>query len=171
MFGAHAVNAYVDVPRMTQDVDILSPDAASLAAELRDYLAERFGVALRIRTVAGGRGYRVSQVRRQGNRNLAHIRAVEQMPHTKRVSGVLVPAPADLIAMKLVAYAERSETPKSGTDWRDRAELLLAFPELKNEKGPVAERLTAMGCGKRVLDAWKTVVKTAVRPNNDEDGF
>ena len=30
LFGAHAVNAYVDEPRMTQDVDILSPRAAEL---------------------------------------------------------------------------------------------------------------------------------------------
>ena len=35
LFGAHAVNAYVQDPRMTQDVDILSPKAAELAEELR----------------------------------------------------------------------------------------------------------------------------------------
>ena len=29
VFGAQAVNAYVDQPRMTQDVDILSPRAAA----------------------------------------------------------------------------------------------------------------------------------------------
>jgi hypothetical protein len=39
LFGAQAVNAYVDEPRMTQDVDILSPRAAELAEELRAYLA------------------------------------------------------------------------------------------------------------------------------------
>lgn len=36
LHGAQAVNAYVDEPRMTQDVDVLSPRAAELAEELRD---------------------------------------------------------------------------------------------------------------------------------------
>ena len=40
LFGAHAVNAYVDEPRMTQDVDILSPRATELAEELRAYLSQ-----------------------------------------------------------------------------------------------------------------------------------
>ncbi len=35
LFGAQAVNAYVDEPRMTQDVDIVSTRAAELAEELR----------------------------------------------------------------------------------------------------------------------------------------
>ena len=38
VFGAQAVNAYVDEPRMTQDIDLLSTRAAELAEELRDYL-------------------------------------------------------------------------------------------------------------------------------------
>ena len=42
LFGAHAVNAYVDEPRMTQDVGILSPRAAELAEELRAHLAHDF---------------------------------------------------------------------------------------------------------------------------------
>ncbi|MGZ3380991.1 MAG: nucleotidyl transferase AbiEii/AbiGii toxin family protein, partial [Isosphaeraceae bacterium] len=45
LFGAHAVNAYVDEPRMTQDVDILSPRAAELAEELRVYLSGKFQIA------------------------------------------------------------------------------------------------------------------------------
>src|SRR2546422_551882 len=41
LFGAQAVNAYVDESRMTQDVDILSHRAAALAEELRQYLSAR----------------------------------------------------------------------------------------------------------------------------------
>ena len=63
LFGAHAVNAYVDEPRMTQDVDILSPRAAELAEELRGYLSQRFQIAVRVRTVANGIGRRLYQVR------------------------------------------------------------------------------------------------------------
>jgi hypothetical protein len=49
------VNAYVGEPRMTQDIDVLSLQAASLAEELRRYLSERFYIAVRVRMVKGGR--------------------------------------------------------------------------------------------------------------------
>jgi hypothetical protein len=48
LFGAQAVNAYVDEARMTQDVDILSPRAPELAEEIRKYLNDRFKIAVRI---------------------------------------------------------------------------------------------------------------------------
>lgn len=64
LFGAQAVNAYVDEPRMTQDVDILSPRAAELAVELSDYVSERFHIAVGVREVGQGRGYRLFQVRK-----------------------------------------------------------------------------------------------------------
>ena len=38
VYGAQAVNAYVDEPRMTQDVDVLSHRAAERSDELREYL-------------------------------------------------------------------------------------------------------------------------------------
>ncbi|MCH8956833.1 hypothetical protein IIA28_16150 [candidate division KSB1 bacterium] len=38
MFGAQAVNAYVEEPRMTQDLNLLSVRADELAQELKDYL-------------------------------------------------------------------------------------------------------------------------------------
>src|SRR5437588_12713981 len=47
VFGAQAVNAYVDEPRMTQDIDLLSPRAEELAEELRAHLRERFHIAVR----------------------------------------------------------------------------------------------------------------------------
>src|SRR5438477_4449556 len=49
LFGAQAVNAYLDEPRMSQDVDILSTRAAELAEELRSHLADTFHIAVRIR--------------------------------------------------------------------------------------------------------------------------
>ena len=52
LFGAQAVNAYVDEPRMTQDVDVLSTRAAELAEELRAHLAATFTIAARVRAVA-----------------------------------------------------------------------------------------------------------------------
>src|SRR6266542_3681162 len=57
--GAQAVNAYVDVSRMTQDVDIVSPRAADLADELRSFLRERFRIRVRVREVQDGAEYRI----------------------------------------------------------------------------------------------------------------
>src|SRR3954465_15382523 len=71
LFGAQAVNAYVDEPRMTQDVDIMSPRAAELAEELRTHLATTFHIAVRVRAVAEGKGFRVFQLREPKNRHLA----------------------------------------------------------------------------------------------------
>src|SRR5215813_2945968 len=59
VFGATAVNAYVSEPRMTQDIDIMALDAEAMAEALRQYLSERFHIAVRVRVVRGGKGYRL----------------------------------------------------------------------------------------------------------------
>src|SRR5438128_650614 len=76
---AFAVNAYVSEPRMTQDVDLVSVAARDLAAALRDHLAHRFRIAVRICEVARERGFRVYQDQKTGNRHLADLRAVETL--------------------------------------------------------------------------------------------
>lgn len=131
LFGAQAVNAYVVEPRMTQDIDLLSPRASEIAQELRNYLSDRFHIAVHVREVGDGRGYRLYQVQKPNNRHLVDIRQVETLPETQEIAGVQVMAPADLIASKVISYYQRQGKPKSGTDWRDLAMLLLAFPELK----------------------------------------
>ncbi len=50
LFGAQAVNAYVGEPRMTQDVDLLSTRAKELAEEFKDFLSDKFHIAVRVRT-------------------------------------------------------------------------------------------------------------------------
>ena len=42
LFGAQAVNAYVDESRMTQEVDLLSLRARDVAGEIRDFLQKIF---------------------------------------------------------------------------------------------------------------------------------
>jgi len=49
LYGAQAVNAYVDEPRMTQKVDIMSTRGKALAEEIRRLLNERFKIATRVR--------------------------------------------------------------------------------------------------------------------------
>lgn len=171
VFGAQAVNAYVNEPRMTQDIDLMSPRAAELAQELRDYLNKLFHVAMRVRQVGEGRGYRLYQVQKSGNRHLVDVRSVETLPPSQRIEQVLVAAPAELIASKVIAYHQRRGTPKSGTDWRDLAMLLLTFPELKCDTGPVVDRLKAASADPMVLSVWNELVAQEIQPVDEDDEF
>ena len=171
VFGAQAVNAYVGEPRMTQDVGLLSPRAAALAEEIRSFLAARFHIAVRVREVGDGRGYRVFQVRKAGNRHLVDVRPVETLPATQRIADVLVLAPVDLIASKVVSLQQRQGSPKSGTDWRDLAMLLLTFPDLKRDPGPVTDLLVASGASPAVLAAWREIVVQDIRGSDEDEEF
>ncbi len=62
IFGAMAVNAYIEERRMTEDVDIVSNRALEFAEELRGHLSETFHIAVRIRKVGGEVGFRLSRV-------------------------------------------------------------------------------------------------------------
>jgi hypothetical protein len=171
LFGAHAVNAYVKESRMTQYVDILSPRAAEFAEELRAYLSERSHIAVRIRTVAGGLGYRLYQVRKPENRHLVDVRSVNGLPPHQVVEDVLVTPPADLVCQKVVSLVSRSGTAKRLTDLADISRLLLTFPELKTIEGPVADRLRATGATGPVLDAWREIASQEILAEDDEAGF
>jgi hypothetical protein len=171
VFGAQAVNAYVHEPRMTQDIDLLSPRAEKLVQELRDHLSQQFHIAVRVRKVVGGQGYRLYQVRKSGNRHLVDVRSVETLPAAERIADILVLAPAELIASKVISYCQRRGQPKSGTDWRDLAMLLLTFPDLKRDPGPVVDCLRVTGVDPTVLSAWKELVAQEIRPEDENDGF
>jgi hypothetical protein len=170
-FGAQAVNLYTGAMRMTEEVDVASTRAAGLAEELREHLAERFGIAVRVRSVRGGAGYRIYEVRKEGNRHLVDIRPVAQLPPSRRVDGFLVVTPEEAVAGKLAAWVGRKGRPKAGTNWRDLATLLLHFPELKTESGPVRERLAARGADEELLRAWSDIVGQEIVPESDEDEF
>ncbi len=169
VFGAQAVNAYVDEPRMTQDIDLLSFRAAELAQEIRDYLSKRFHIAVRVRQIGKGQRYRLFQVRKSGNRHLVDVRPVEKLPLAQRIADVLVVTPAELIASKVIAYHQRRSQPKSGTDWRDLAMLLLAFPELKRDSGPVVEQLQAAEADPAVFKVWRELVVQKIRPPDENE--
>ena len=171
VFGAQAVNAYVPEPRMSQDIDLLSPRAAELAEELRTHLADRFHIAARVREVADGRGYRLYQIQKSGNRPLVDIRFVPALPPSQRIAQVLVASPEELIALKVIAYHLRRGQPRSGTDWRDIAMLLLTFPNLKTEDGSVAERLRAENAGEEAIKLWKELANQEIQTTDEEDEF
>src|SRR5215217_2133614 len=171
VFGATAVNAYVPEPRMTQDIDLISPRAADLAEELRQYLSERFHIAVRVRVIGEGKGYRVFQIRKDGNRHLVDVRPVANLPESQRIEDVLIASPAELIAMKVASYHTRRGRPKAFSDRRDLAMLLLAFPDLKHESGPVENSLKSLGVSEQVLNSWRELVAEEIRQPNDDEEF
>src|SRR5947209_5284772 len=112
LFGSHAVNAYVSEPRMTQDVDIMSNRGEDFAEELRVFLNKKFHIAVRVRNIREGLGFRIYQVRRPGNRHLVDVRPVVQFPPFKKVKTVQVVTPPELIALKVICMLSRENTPK-----------------------------------------------------------
>jgi len=171
LFGAQAVNAYVDEARMTQDVDILSPRAVELAEELRAYLSHRFQIAVRTRTVASGQGHRLYQVRKPKNRHLADVRSVNALPAHQVVEEILVVPPAELISQKVQSMINRSKSAKGPTDLTDIRRLLLTFPDLKSAEGLVADCLRASGASGPVIEAWREIAAQDIVPENDDDGY
>jgi Nucleotidyl transferase AbiEii toxin, Type IV TA system len=171
VFGAQAVNAYVSEPRMTQDIDLMSLQAREFAEELRTYLAKRFNVAVRVRVVGEGKGYRIYQLQKTENRHLVDVRPVQVLPATQRIAGVLVMAPAELIASKVVSYHSRRGKPKAGTDWRDIAMLLLKFPELKEDKTVVTDLLVKQKADEATLTLWQDLAAQSIQAEDDEDEF
>ena len=174
LYGAQAVNAYVDEPRMTQDVDILSPRAADFADEICSFLHRQFRIAVRIRRIQEGVAYRIYQVRKPKNRHLVDVRKVPAMPPTQRVDDVLVLTPTELIASKILSMVGRPKTAKGLIDQADLRRLLLAFPELKHHTGTVHDRLDAAiseGADPQVLPTWKQLVDEEIIPDDENDGF
>jgi Nucleotidyl transferase AbiEii toxin, Type IV TA system len=171
LYGAQAVNAYIDEPRMTQDVDIASPRAAELAEELRKFLNHRFHIAVRVREVREGLGYRIYQVRKPKNRHLVDLRPVNELPPAQRVRKVLVVIPPELIANKVMSMVGRQKKRKGTMDRADLMTLLVTFPELKTMEGEVAERLRAAGATSEVMAAWKELVEEEILPDDEDEGY
>lgn len=154
LFGAQAVNAYVSEPRMIQDVDLLSVNAKDFAEELRTHLSETFHIAVTVREIGEGKGFRIYQTRKEGNRHLVDIRPVEKFPETQTVEEIKILSPLELIVSKVISYHSRRGKPKSGTDWRDLAVLILRFPELKEQ---ISSVLQAKNVGEAVLKTWTEI--------------
>lgn len=169
VFGAQAVNAYVDEPRMSQDIDLVSTRATELAKEIREYLSEHFPITIHV--VGNGNGYRLFQIQKPRNRHLVDVRPAESLPHTERIEDVLVMSPPELIAHKVIAYHAHRGQPKAGTDWRDLAMLLLTFPELKREEGSVSETLKSIDAKEDVMETWRELVARKLVESDDDGEF
>jgi hypothetical protein len=171
IFGAMAVNAYIDERRMTEDVDIVSTRAIELAEALRQHLTDRFHVAVRVRAVRGGIGFRLYQLANPKNRHLVDVRPVESLPTTERINDILVVTPPEVIAGKVISCLRRKGRPKSFTDRRDLAHMLLKFPEFKAVEGVVQQRLVAQGADEQVLAFWRELVAEKILAEEEDDEF
>lgn len=168
LFGAQAVNAYVSEPRATQDVYILSTRAKEFAEELREHLSERFHIAVRVREI-GEKGLRVYQTRKEGNRHLVDVRNESTLPATQRIEDINVLTPVELIASKVISCESRRGNPKSGTDWRDIAMMLLRFPDLKVADGEVMRVLSNKNAGANAKRLWNDIVVQDISIEDDDD--
>ena len=165
LFGATAVNAYVSEPRMTQDIDLLSTDAKNLAEELKNFLSEKFHIAVRVREI-GEKGLRIYQVRKEGNRHLIDVRSVTEFPETEIVENIRVLSPLELIVSKIISFQSRYGKPKSWTDRRDLAVLLLRFPELTEKVSAV---LIEKNVGEAILKTWSEIENQDFQIEDDDD--
>ncbi len=168
LFGAQAVNAYCETERMTHDIDVMSTEAGALAEVIRSHLAAKFHIAVRLREIGEERAYRVYQLRKPRNRHLADIRQVDALPAFNEIAGVRVATPVELLAMKVMSMAARRNRPKGDTDRADLRRLLLAFPDLKVEGGPVASRLCTLAASDEALGVWSELVAEQVEPDEEE---
>jgi hypothetical protein len=71
----------------------------------------------------------------------------------------------------VIAYTARRGQPKSGTDWRDLTLLLLAYPNLKSETGPVLDRLVNNAADEAAIDEWNKLVALRITPEDDADDW
>ncbi len=168
LFGAHAVNAYANVERMTQDVGVLTTDGRALADDLRGHLAHRFHIAVRVREVEPGTGFRVYQLRDARNRHLVDVRQCPTLPPFVEISGIRVVELVELIAMKVASLHARRGREKGLSDRLDLHRLLNAFPELRVVDGAVAERLRVRG-DEALQPLWAEVVGERVEADEEGD--
>ena len=124
---------------------------------------------MRIRNIRDGVGFRLYQLTKPKNRHLVDVRPVEALPPTERIDGVLVVTPAEVIAGKVLSCVRRKGKPKSFTDRRDLAHMLLRFPEFKVAEGVVQKRLAAQGADDQVLDFWHKLVAEEILPEVEDD--
>ena len=169
LFGAQAVNAYVSEPRATQDVDIMSTRAKEFAEELRQYLSDRFHIAVRVREIRD-KGLRIYQVRKEGSRHLVDVRIQDVFPENQRIEEIGVLTPPELIASKVTSYISRFGKAKSWTDRRDLTVLIARFPELKVRSGDVEHLLIKANAEENAIQFWHELVEQeTVVEEDDED--
>ena len=94
-----------------------------------------------------------------------------ELPACRRLRKVLILRPAELISWKVLSMISRPKTPKGLMDAADLRRLLLTFPELKAEQGPISDALRVMQAPEEAFDAWRSLVAEEILPEDEEAGF
>ena len=126
---------------------------------------------MRIRSVRDGIGFRLDQLAKPKNRHLVDVRPVEALPAAQPIDDILVVTPVEVIAGKVISCIRRKGKPKSFTDRRDLAHMLLKFPELKVEQGAVKQRLEAQSAGEEALALWSQLVAEEILREEEDEEF
>ena len=169
IFGAQAVNAYVDEFRMTQDVDVMALHAEMLAISICDHLHQELKIATRVRSVAIGKGFRVYQVQKPKNRHLVEVRQIEKLPDFELNDGIQVVAPLELIVLKVISMSARRHTPKGLTDHADIMRLLLTYPTYKTNPESVAKSLERHSADLLAQQLWQEIASQDFQANDDDE--
>ena len=169
LLGAQAVNAYVDTPRMTQDVDVMALGGAAFSDELRLHLHVELKIAVRVRGVESGKGYRIYQLRSPTNRYLVNIRQVDSLPAYQLIDDIRVVDPVSLLALKVISMTERPHTPKGLTDQADLMRLLIAFPQYKVNDSPVLQALQSLEAKSTAYSGWSDMVNQVIEPDQEDE--
>lgn len=161
VYGSQALNVYVEPPRMTEDIDVFSLDAAGLAETLREAINRTFHIAIRIRRSADKKGFRLYQTSKENRRHLVDVRPTKELPPTVRMKGIAVVIPAVLAAMKAISSVERPDLLAREQDVLDLRRLLVAIPELRTDPD-IDEHLRNFGASPAALARWEEL---KVRPS------
>lgn len=168
LFGAQAVNAYVEEYRMTQDVDLMATEAEAFAEAICGHLHGELKIAVRTRTVASGKGFRIFQLRKPSNRHLIDVRQVDQLPQCRLNDGIRVVEPFELIALKTISMTARRNTPKGFTDQADLMRLLIAFPQYRTEQDLVIDAIRRHTSDPSVLQTWRGFISQDYQADDDD---
>jgi len=165
LFGAYAVNAYLEPSevRMTADIDLQALAGQTLADGIKDHLHQEFYLAIRYREIKPNLAWRVYQVLNSGNRHLVDIRQVSHLPDFEIINGIQVLKPLDLMVSKVKSAYARQNQPKGFTDLRDLYSLLLTFPQWQNQ---IADHLEDPA----LQEFWQLIQGRSISaPSTDDD--
>jgi hypothetical protein len=165
LFGAYAVNAYLEPQdvRMTADIDLQATHGEQLVMEICDHLHQEFYIAPRSRRLKNHPAWRIYQVLKSGNRHLVDVRQVEVLPASERINNIQVLSPIALMQSKVISAYARQNQPKGFSDLRDLYSLMLRFPEL-------GEQVTVDPSNPALTAFWRSIQSQNIQaPEEDED--
>jgi hypothetical protein len=154
---------------MTQDVDLMSTQGSEIAELIHAEVHQRLNIAVRVRSVANEKGFRVYQLRSPTDRHLVDVRQVDMLLPSSEFEGILVVDPDELVVLKLISLASRLNTPKGMTDRADLLRLLLKFPEFRTNRGIIDMILVRQEAPVDVVTLWNQFCNTIIDVDVDVD--